>query len=660
MQTQTALAGRWLLLARALWFAVAVVSISVFLAAVPARVALLLQPGDAIAQMLTQASLSTSAYAILIAAREITFVLAFAGIGIFIFVRRSDVGPAIFTSAVMIAFASSFFAVYRLVYLDFSPALYTLARVVLMIGFGGAPILIYTFPDGYFVPRWMRFAAIAWIAVIVLQFPTHEGLFTYINGERRVLPTTLLMYGAFLVLAIYAQVYRYWHYSDSAGRLQTKWVLLGFASGIVALLVWYTSLLLFPLARDDATIRMLRLLIGETLYLIGFIAIPLSIAFSILRYRLYDINLFLSRGLVYGTLTLILAVVFFLSLIVLKSALEWVLGGPQNTLAAVVSTAIVVGLFQPTRARLQRAIEIRFFRGRAASVTQVASAAPNPGLHSGKVLGQYVLDAVIGRGGMGEVYHAVHTGLRRETAVKVLHGERADADELRVRFEREARAIASIRHPNIVAVYDYGEADGLLYMAMEYLDGQLLSRRLTGQPMSLDAALPILREVAAAIDFAHARGMIHRDVKPSNIMLTPPVDGVPGRAVLMDFGIAKLADAASHITHTGMLGTVDYIAPEQIMNAGDVTPKADLYAFGVIAYQMLTGVLPFTGSSPGQVLYAHLQQTAEDPRSRVSTLSPSAAATLMKALSKTPNDRPDSAAAILRGLEGSVSVNTVV
>lgn len=148
-----------------------------------------------------------------------------------------------------------------------------------------------------------------------------------------------------------------------------------------------------------------------------------------------------------------------------------------------------------------------------------------------------------------------------------------------------------------------------------------------------------MRDIAAALDTAHARGLVHRDVKPSNIVLVKPDGEGEGRAVLMDFGIAKMMEGATGITHSGMLGTVDYIAPEQILHAGEVDKGADIYALGVIAYQMLTGKLPFAGANPGQQLYAHLQQSPKDPREIKPDIPLEAANAVLRALKKSPAER---------------------
>jgi predicted Ser/Thr protein kinase len=647
------LEGSRLKVARGLWAAIALLSACVFLAGIPGRVNVLLNPADVLRDQLAGAGISIGVYAAFITIRELVFVAAFAAIGVVIFWRRSTSGVAIFTSIVFITFAASFFAAYRIVFIESSPVLYTLARVVLIIGFGSAPVLIYTFPDGRFVPSWLRYATVVWLGVILLQFPTHEGLFVYVDGVRRVLPTTLASYALFLLLALYGQIFRYRRYADGAARQQTKWVVVGFITGILGLVLWYGSQLVFPLDNDPLALRMLRLLVGETLYLFAFIAIPLGMAFSILRYRLYDINLLVSRGIVFALLTAFLVAVFAATQIGLRALLELILGGEQDVNAAIVATAVVVALFAPTRRRIQRQIDVRFFRAHMRLTEQAARdqiTLHSAGALSGQVIGDYTLGRLLGRGGMGEVYLATQNSLKRQVAIKLLPHDLAARPEMKARFEREAQVIAAIRHPNIVSVYNFGEHEGMLYIVMEYLDGELLSHAIRGKRLKFAEALAVLRDIAAALDHAHARALVHRDVKPSNIMLMRDGDGQ--RAMLMDFGIAKIIAEGTGITSTGMLGTIDYAAPEQIMSAADVDHRADIYSLGVVAYQMLTGWLPFSGLSPGQVLYAHLQQAPADPRTIAPELSESVSAAIRRAMEKSPEKRPASAGAFVEMLGG--------
>jgi eukaryotic-like serine/threonine-protein kinase len=268
---------------------------------------------------------------------------------------------------------------------------------------------------------------------------------------------------------------------------------------------------------------------------------------------------------------------------------------------------------------------------------------------AGTRLGPYEVREPLGRGGMAEVYHGVHTRLGRAVAIKVLPAGLAGHADFRERFEREARAVAALRHANIVQVYDFGDAAGMYYMVMEYIDGSDLARLLAERGhLPLVQALPLLQDVAAALDYAHAQGLVHRDVKPSNVMIqVANAAGLSQRAILTDFGIAKLLTAGSGATRAGvMIGTPDYMAPEQIRAAGEVDHRVDIYALGVMLFQILTGRLPFTGDNPGAVVLAHLHQPAPDPRTLLPGLPIHIAQAILRALAKDPAERHQTAGAL--------------
>jgi hypothetical protein len=265
---------------------------------------------------------------------------------------------------------------------------------------------------------------------------------------------------------------------------------------------------------------------------------------------------------------------------------------------------------------------------------------PTAELRSGALLGPYEVAERLGRGGMSEVYLGRHTRLNRPVAIKVLAAAIAGHADFRERFEREARAVAALSHPNIVQVYDFGDVDGLYYMVMEYIGGSDLAQHLAERgPLPLAEVQPLAHDIAAALDYAHGRGVIHRDIKPSNVMLRN------GGAVLADFGIAKvLASGEAAATRAGVLvGTPDYMAPEQIRGAAELDARADIYAFGVLLFQLLTGRLPFVRSHAGDVVQAHLHQAAPDPRTLVPRLPAPAAQAILQALAKNPAERPATA-----------------
>ncbi|NCC32172.1 MAG: serine/threonine protein kinase, partial [Chloroflexia bacterium] len=253
----------------------------------------------------------------------------------------------------------------------------------------------------------------------------------------------------------------------------------------------------------------------------------------------------------------------------------------------------------------------------------------------GRRLGRYEIRAELGRGGMARVYLALDTQLQRQVALKVLAAQLSLDTEFVRRFEREATTAASLRHPAIVTIYDVGEEGGLHYIAMEYINGQSLATVLQ-ERTRLDAgyAVSLLEPVAQALDYAHAQGAVHRDIKPHNILVDRE-----GRVLLADFGIAQTSEAnGERLTRTGIfMGTPEYLSPEQA-EARRVDGRSDLYALGVVAYEVLTGRVPFAGSPP-QLIVAHAQLPAPPPTSVAAHLPGEFDAIMARALAKPPEAR---------------------
>jgi CheY-like chemotaxis protein/predicted Ser/Thr protein kinase len=253
----------------------------------------------------------------------------------------------------------------------------------------------------------------------------------------------------------------------------------------------------------------------------------------------------------------------------------------------------------------------------------------------GTVIAGYRIEERIGRGGMGVVYRAEHLNLRRRAAIKIIAPDLAESSGFRERFTREARIAAALQHPNIVTVYDAGEVDGLLYLAMQYIEGEDLSAILQKDGrLRPYRAIDVCRQVAAALDAAHAMGLIHRDVKPANVL-------IEGRtAFLTDFGLTKqLEGTNAQITRVGdVVGTIHYVAPEQI-EGRKVSARTDVYALGCLLYHCLSGQVPFAHETDVAVIYAHL---SEEP-TKLSTLQRDLPAGLdavvAKALDKSPDRR---------------------
>jgi Protein kinase domain len=267
----------------------------------------------------------------------------------------------------------------------------------------------------------------------------------------------------------------------------------------------------------------------------------------------------------------------------------------------------------------------------------------------GTKLGQYEVQDFIGQGAMGLVYRAYHVHLERTGAVKVLQGIAPDPDTT-ARFRHEAQAIAQMRHPNIVNVYDFGEHDGVPYMIIEYVPGGSLANRLSQGPLDNATTLKYLRGIAAGLDHAHGLGIVHRDVKPANVLLEK--DDTP---VLADFGLAKLLQGSSLKSMTGVTtGTPAYMAPEQVTGS-KVGPAADRYALATIAYEMLTGVIPFDGEGLMELLYAHVHREPSPPSSRNKSLGPRVDAVIMRGLAKDPAARWESCTAMVDALAAALT-----
>jgi eukaryotic-like serine/threonine-protein kinase len=270
---------------------------------------------------------------------------------------------------------------------------------------------------------------------------------------------------------------------------------------------------------------------------------------------------------------------------------------------------------------------------------------PWRGLEPGRVLaGKYEVAEGIGRGGMGVVYRARDLRLKRWVALKFLPSDLADSDELRERFLIEAQAAASLSHPNICVIHEVAETDGRPFIAMEYVEGETLSDRIDRGPLDTEEVLAIITQVLTGLDEAHRKGIIHRDVKSGNIMVT-----AAGHARIMDFGLARFEGSPS-LTRAGTtLGTVDYMAPEQALGQA-VDHRADLWSAGVVLYEMLTGELPFRGGH--EVVVAHAVIHA-DPRpmvSRVAPVPPELQQVVARALKKDRAARYASAADMLRDI----------
>jgi serine/threonine-protein kinase len=248
---------------------------------------------------------------------------------------------------------------------------------------------------------------------------------------------------------------------------------------------------------------------------------------------------------------------------------------------------------------------------------------------------RYELEELVGTGGMSSVFRAHDKLLDRKVALKVLHEQYTEDDEYVERFRREARAVARLSHPNIVTVIDRGEADGRQFIVFEYVDGENLKAVVNQSgAMSVETAVSLAHQIARALAFAHEHGLVHRDVKPQNVLMNGD-----GRAKVTDFGIARSLDVKHGMTQTGtVLGTSDYIAPEQAQGQ-QVSAQTDVYSLGVVLYELLTGEVPFPGENFVAVAMRHINEAPPSARERRPDVPPRLDAALQRAMAKDPADR---------------------
>lgn len=587
--------------------------------------------------------------ALFIPVLDIAVMLVFLVTGLIIFARRSNDWMAMLCSLAVVTFGTMVRSIPR-VLPSIDPSWNWTFILTFSLTLGLVYVFFYTFPDGRLVPHWGLWALIPSIIWEVIR----GSIISFAPTVPRN-PLLLITLGVML-FAIGCRVYRYRHISTPAQRQQTKWVLIGITIAILGSVVDTIINLIIanPALAGTTAANFYTLVISPIVIYSTTVVAGIAVGFSVLRYRIWDVDLLLNRSLTLGLVTLVLGIIFVASAYLIQ-----IIIGAANAPIAFAISAVGAGLlFQPARRAARRIIDRRIFRLNfdlnQLKAAQQTPEIKNPGAHTGEIVGGYQLLGIIGRGGMGEIYEGINE--HRCAAIKILPPELALKEEFQRRFEREARAMATLNHPNIVHIFDSGRTEHLTYLVMEEIPGQDLSEYMKsyGKLEWVDAE-PVLRDLAAALDYAHTKGLIHRDIKPSNVMIkleAPPGECImrPRQAVLMDFGIAKMHDGHTAITGTNPIGTIDYMAPEQIMSSQEVDHRADIYALGIMAYQMLTGELPFKGSA-AQMLFAHIQQPPPDPRDLLPELPRPVARAILKALAKNPADRFQTAGEMINFIE---------
>ena len=581
---------------------------------------------------------------------DILLMFGFSVIAGILIVNRSDDWFAIFTSLFLIVFGA------RITNLANNIAqtsgYQTQGGLILAFGDIGIVLFSMLFPNGKFTPKWMKylvpFLFITMLGIYI--FPASPAHWLNLTDNGIYFAVTVSWY----VIGLSSSIYRYYRASNLAQKQQIRWIFIGTMGPFLWFIIFQVLSYFFPAltASDVAAVSFQTIARLASIFM--FLMLPLSVAISIVQTRLFDIDMIINRSLVYGILTIGLGLTFGLVFVLASAIFKSMHANDQFFFVAIIFSVLAGATFQPLRKRLQRFVD-RFFYHIKIDYQKTplevrAEASTNV---EGITLSTYRNLQLIGHGGMAEVYRATDSTGRGTVALKVLRAALAGDEQFQKRFMREAEIISKLDHPNIVHVTDFGEERGLYYIAMEMLSGPDLSRLIKEEKrISLDNTVGLLRGVADALDYAHMNGLVHRDIKPSNIMLDS--SNIPSRSVLTDFGIAKMIDAHTRITNTaGMLGTFDYMAPEQIQASADVDGHADIYALGVMTYQMLTGHLPFERPDTGAILLAHMSAPPPDVRELVSDIPRAAARAIQQAMAKNIQDRFSSAKEFVAALESA-------
>ena len=268
---------------------------------------------------------------------------------------------------------------------------------------------------------------------------------------------------------------------------------------------------------------------------------------------------------------------------------------------------------------------------------------------TGRQLGPYQIVSAVGEGGMAAVYKAYQPAMDRYVALKILPRHFASDPQFIARFQREAKLLAKLQHPHILPVHDFGEADGFTYIVMPFVESGTLTDLLTGQPLSLSQIRNLIPQVGTALDYAHARGLIHRDVKPSNILIDES-----GNCLLTDFGLAKMVEGTAVLTASGaIMGTPAYMSPEQGLGQ-KLDGRSDIYSLGVILYEMASGHTPYSAETPMAVVIKHINDPLPPPRTVNPALPEAVERVILKALAKQPQDRYETAGNFVRALQSAI------
>jgi len=560
------------------------------------------------------------------------FFWGFAGVSLLLFWKRARDPMALLVSVMLIStgylYATN---------VPRDSALWIAAVLLNAVAETTQVLFLFSFPTGRFIPPWIRFIA---LPLFLFRFIVWMNIFVTrgSQGAVEVGMTALLD-----VIGLGVLIYRYRRFASPTQRQQVKSLLVGIV--LTVLLVVPSIYLLSVTSAVTPSANLGLYLLVRTTRDLALLSVPLMIALAILRYRLWDIDLTINRSLVGAAVTITLIAIFGVIFLGMQWLFTRLLGDSQSGLAFGIA-GLAAGLsFGPVRHRVRKFVDRRLYGFRFDLNDLHRAQKPEvkrPAALTGTIIDGYEILDLIGRGGMGEVYKAYKDG--QLAAVKLLRPDVLENQpNVVARFEREAQLLKDLEHPSVVKLVSMNTSAAVPYLILDYVEGDTLSQYLKERgALPLDEFRRLAAHIAEAIHYIHQHGIVHRDIKPSNIMLKADPAQVLA-PVLMDFGIARGDSFDITLTGSNAVGTIDYMAPEQIESAHDVEHFADIYALGVVFYEMLVGQRPFTGNA-AHVLFAHIQQPPPNPRAARPDIPIHISNAIVRALHKKPSERFESAA----------------
>ncbi|MEJ2485858.1 MAG: serine/threonine-protein kinase [Anaerolineales bacterium] len=644
-----------------IWVAVVVVSVGLFIFGWPLRLNELISPSVDIAAGLEKAGLSTSLWAAVMLGSETILMLGCTVVGFLLYFQRRKEVVIFFTSLVLIAFGTGILNVLDAVVSSY-PQIEILVRFQKAILWSLLLLVFYIFPNGTFEYQWSRWLYAGWLVFTWswFIFPNSPHNMTKLT----VFTTAWVFWVSFiwLISGVVVLLLRSIKSSSQVDRQQTKWAMLGLGGAVFVAFIEELPSVINPLLMDHSTPQGVEYaLISTLVFSIGVLLVPIGIAFSIQQKRLWEIDFLINRGLVYAVASVLIFFVLLVIFSLLTDLFKAVNSAPFDRFAVLISVVTVSLLFNPTKRWIQTVVDRLIFgiqidyqkTDRSRSIYQRSEHG-----WSNRTIGRYKIGKFLHRGQTGVVYQAIETITGMTVAVKFLHTRLAADSNYRQAFLAEADTLSSLDHPNVIRFLDYGEENKTTcYLVMEYISARTLADKLKDEhQLGLDEANYILSQLASALDSIHKHGVVHLDIKPHNILLREdpfsPYGYIP---ILTDFGISRMIAKQSSNLPGDVSGTFDYISPEQIYKPNQLDEKADIYSLGVLAYQLVTARLPFKFNQTAALLLAHIHQPPPNPMVFNPELSAKTGFAILKAMSKDPSQRYETASGFIEGFaEGFV------